>query len=130
MAGNADVLKRGYEAFGNGDLEGAMQDFADDIQWEGPNAEGLPDSGTYNGKDEVAQMFQRVVETYGQDLSVTPDEFHEDGDTVIVLGHLEASPNGNHVKVPYAHVWRFDGGKASRMQALFDTAVVQDALGA
>jgi ketosteroid isomerase-like protein len=130
MAGNADVLKRGYEAFGNGDLEGAMQDFADDIRWEGPNADGLPDSGVFNGKDEVAQMFQRVVETYGQDLSVTPDEFHEDGDTVIVLGHLAGSPNGNRFKVPYAHVWRFEGGKASRMQALFDTAVVKEAIGA
>ena len=130
MAGNADVLQRGYEAFGNGDLDGAMQDFADDIRWEGPNAEGLPDSGTHNGKDQVAQMFQRVVETYGQDVNVTPDEFHEDGDTVIVLGHLEASPNGNRFKVPYAHVWRFEGGKASRMQALFDTAVVKEALGA
>ena len=130
MAGNAEVLQRGYEAFGNGDLEGAMQDFADDITWEGPNADGLPDSGTHTGKDQVGQMFQKVVETYGQDLSVSADEFHEDGDTVIVLGHLEASPNGSHFKVPYAHVWRFEGGKASRMQALFDTAVVKEALGA
>lgn len=130
MAGNADTLRRGYEAFAGGDLEGAMQDFADDIRWEGPNAEGLPDSGTFNGKDEVAQMFQEVVQTYGQDLKVAPDEMVEDGDTVVVLGHLEAAPNGNHVKVPYAHVWRFDGGKAKRIQALFDTAVVRQALGA
>ena len=62
MASNADVLRRGYEAFGNGDLEGAMQDFADDIRWEGPNAEGLPDSGTFSGKDEVGEMFRQVAE--------------------------------------------------------------------
>ena len=130
MAGNADVLRRGYEAFGQGDLERAMADFADDIQWDGPNAEGMPDSGTCNGKDEVAQMFQRTVEAYGPELSVAPDEMIEEGETVVVLGHMQASPNGNEFKVPYAHVWRFDGGKPKRVQTLFDTDVVKAALGA
>jgi uncharacterized protein len=130
MAANADVLKRGYDAFGKGDLEGAMADFADDIRWEGPNADGLPDAGTFNGKDEVQQMFGRLPDAYGQDLSVTPDEMIEEGDTVVVLGHLEAAPKGNHVKVPYAHIWRFEDGKAKRVQTLFDTAVVKEALGA
>lgn len=130
MAENGDILRRGYEAFGNGDLEGAMEHFADDMRWEGPNADGLPDSGAFDGRDEIAQMFQRVVEVYGQDLKVAPDEMIEEGDTVVVLGHLEASPGGNHFKIPYAHVWRFEGGQAKRAQALFDTAIVKEAIGA
>jgi hypothetical protein len=32
------------------------------------------------------------------------------------------------VKVPYVHVWRFEGDKLKRVQALTDTAVIAEAL--
>src|SRR3954454_14291204 len=51
---NAELLRRGYAAFADGDLDAAMQFFADDIRWQGPRSNGLPDSGTFHGKDEVA----------------------------------------------------------------------------
>ena len=31
MAGNADQLKQGYERFGNGDIEGAVENWTDDF---------------------------------------------------------------------------------------------------
>jgi ketosteroid isomerase-like protein len=37
MGENADRLKRGFEAFGSGDLDGASEDWSDDIRWEGTN---------------------------------------------------------------------------------------------
>jgi uncharacterized protein len=127
---NVDVLREGYEAFGRGDLDGAMANFADDIQWENPNAPQLPHSGVVNGKDGVRQFFEDFVQQWEQ-LSVTPDEFIEDGDTVVVLGHTEGKgkETGKEVKLPFVHVWRFNDGKASRVQLLTDTALAADALG-
>ena len=128
MEEHADQLRRGYAAFAQGDLDGAMELFADDIRWQGPRIDGLPDSGTFNGKDEVRWMFKHLVETYGPDLRVAPDEFIADGRTIVVLGHMEARPGGSHLKVPWVHVWKFEDGSAARVLTLTDTALVRDAL--
>jgi len=75
-------------------------------------------------------MFGDLFERW-DGLSVVPDEFVEDGDAVVALGHLEgrAKESGEQVKVPFAHVWRLSDGKVERAQILEDTAVLAKALG-
>ena len=128
MEQNADLLRRGYAAFADGDLESATEFFADDIRWEGPRIDGLPDSGSFYGKDEVAWMFKQLAQTYGEDMRVIPDEFIQEGNTIVVIGCLEASPGGTPLKVPWVHVWRFEDGTATRVRTLTDTALVKEAL--
>ena len=130
MGQNSDVLRRGYDAFAQGDVEGALENFADDIEWEGTNFERLPGAGTHHGKDGVAQLFQRTFEAF-DGFRVEPDEFIEGDETVIVLGHTEGSARetGNSFKVPFVHVWRMQDGKVKRVQVLTDTAVVAEAMG-
>ena len=130
MGENADVLRSGYEAFARGDMDGVKELWADDIRWEGPNAEQLPGGGTRSGKDDVAGMLGEIAERWER-FDVSPDEFIEQGDTVVVLGHSEgkAKDSGAEVKVPFVHVWRMSDGKAARVQVLTDTAVVAEALG-
>ena len=86
---NTDTLKQGYEAFGRGDLDGATQNFADDVRWENPEAPQIPNSGTTEGKDNVKQLFAELG-NYWESFTITPDEFIESGDTVVVLSHSEA----------------------------------------
>src|SRR5215210_3691761 len=57
-----------------------------------------------NGLDAVFEMFGELQEHW-DDMSVVPDEFIEDGNTVVALGRVQ-------VKVPFAHVWRIRDGKA------------------
>jgi ketosteroid isomerase-like protein len=130
MADKTQVLKDGYEAFARGEIEAATQNFADDIRWEGPNTDRIPGSGTYTGRDEIVKNAWSVIPETWDNFSVTPDEFIESGDTVIVLGHNEATAKstGKSVKVPYVHVWRFEGDKLARVQTLSDTAVIAEAL--
>jgi hypothetical protein len=127
---NVDTLKQGYGAFAQGDLDGATANFADDIRWENPEAPQLPNSGVTEGRDAVKQLFARLAE-YWESFSITPDEFHESGDTVIVLSHAEAKAKetGKEVTLPWVHIWRFRDGKATEVQALTDTALAADALG-
>jgi uncharacterized protein len=68
---------------------------------------------------------------YWESFTVTPDEFIEQGDNAVVLGHTEAKAKetGKEVKVPFVHVWRFSDGKATEALLLTDTALVADALG-
>jgi len=65
-----------------------------------------------------------------ESLTSHPDEFIEQDDTVVVLGHTEArTKTGNDVKVPFVHVWRMSGGAIGRGQLLTDTSVILEALG-
>lgn len=130
MAGNVETLRSGYEAFSRGDMNAVMEVWTDDIQWEGPNAEQLPGSGTHRGKEAVASMLGEIPQSWDV-FQATPDEFVESGDTVVVLGHTEAKAKGSgeEIKVPFVHVWRMSGGKGQRVQALTDTQVVAEALG-
>ena len=129
MSENSDALKRGYEAFNSGDAQTLSELFADDVRWEGANTEGVPMSGTHEGKDAVLQALGAIGESF-ETFGVSPDEMVEQGDTLVVLSHIEArSTSGNQLKLPGVEIWRMSGGKAQRVQTLIDTAEVKKALG-
>ena len=127
---NADSLKQGYEAFGRGDLDGATANFADDIRWENPEASQVPNSGVTEGRDAVKQLFASLGEHW-ESFDLAADEFVESGDTIVVLSHAEAKAKqtGNAVKLPFVHVWHFEDGQVTEVQALTDTALAAEALG-
>jgi uncharacterized protein len=130
MAGNVDTIKKGYQAFAEGDAEGMKAAWTDDIRWEGPNAEELPGGGTHEGPDAVLQMLGKISDAY-ESFEVEPDEWLESGETVVVLGHSNGKPKDGdrEIKVPFVHVWRFQDGKGSEVQVLTDTLEVAKGLG-
>jgi uncharacterized protein len=126
---NSDALRRGYDAFNSGDVETVASIFDDDIRWEGPNTEGLQMSGVSDGKDAVLQSLAKIGESFER-FRASPDEMIEQGDTIVVLSHLEGTTkSGNDVKLPGVEIWRMSGGKAQRVQSLTDTAEMKQALG-
>ena len=62
---NADTLREGSEAFGRGDLDAAVQNFADDIRWENPEAPQFPNNGVTQGKDAVKALFAELPNLLG-----------------------------------------------------------------
>ncbi len=130
MASKADTVRQGYEAFGRGDAEAALEILSDDIEWQGPDSERVPGHGTHRGKDEVQQLWQELASAF-DNLRVEPDEFLEGEETVTVLGNTSgtARSTGTEFKVPFVHVWRFEDGTPTRVQTLNDTAVIAEALG-
>src|SRR2546426_4833571 len=45
--GNVDIVKRSYEAFARGDMNGVLADVHPEIEWQ--QAQGLPHGGVYHG---------------------------------------------------------------------------------
>ena len=129
MSENSEALKRGYEAFNRGDAETVSDVFADDARWEGPNTPGVPMSGNNEGKDAVLQALGAIGESFER-FHVSPDEMVEEGDTIVVLSHLDAkTKSGKELKLPGVEIWRMSAGKALRVQSLSDTAALKQALG-
>jgi ketosteroid isomerase-like protein len=129
MSENSDALKRGYDAFNSGDADVLAELYTDDVRWEGPNTEGVPMSGTTEGKDAVLQALGGIGE-YFESFHVSPDEMVEQGETIVVLSSIKGkTKSGNDVETPGVEIWRMSGGKANRVQSLVDTAQMKEALG-
>jgi uncharacterized protein len=120
MAGHIDDMRKRYEEFNQGDVEGATQQWADDFVWQGSNSTDLPGGGEHRGKDEALQVLQQAVGAWDE-FKLSADEFYEDGDTVVVLGHTDVKKGDNQAQVPVVHIWRWQGDQVKRLQILTDT---------
>jgi hypothetical protein len=128
MAERVDRMRQRYDEFSKGDLEAALQDWADDIVWQGSNSTDLPGGGEHRGKDQAIQVLQQAVGAWDS-FELTPDEFLEEGDTVVVLGHTSVTKGDQSAKVPVVHIWRWEGDQVNRLQILTDTYQTAQLLG-
>jgi len=60
---NADLVRRGYDAFSKGDLQTLREVFAPDVVWHSPGHNQL--AGDYQGVDAVLGFFGRTMELTG-----------------------------------------------------------------
>jgi ketosteroid isomerase-like protein len=128
MAGRAEQMRRRYEEFNRGDLESALQEWADDFVWQGSNSTELPGGGEHRGKDEAIRVLQEAVGAWDE-FKLSADEFLEEGDTVVVLAHTEVRKGDNSAQVPVVHIWRWEGDQVKRLQILTDTLQTAQLLG-
>jgi ketosteroid isomerase-like protein len=124
------LVRSSYEAFNRDDLDGALGMMADDIEWH--QAQGLPHGGDYHGLAEVrAAVFDPLDEEWWEDFRADPAAFLEGEDHVVVLGRYtgRGKETGRELDIPFAHVWRFRGGKAVEFHQFTDTLGWTRALG-
>jgi uncharacterized protein len=119
MAGNTDTAKQAYEAFSSGDVEGATSNWADDIEWDG-GGQDLPGGGVHQGKDEALQTLQKAVGSWDS-FALHMDEFVEEGDKVVALGHSHVKKGDREAELPVVHILTFGGDELKRIQILTDT---------
>jgi uncharacterized protein len=77
---NKQSAQEAYQAFSNGDAEGAMQKIDDSVQWTARGDNAL--TGTYNGKQEVGELWEKLM---SKEFRTEPHDFIADGDKVVVL---------------------------------------------
>jgi ketosteroid isomerase-like protein len=128
MAGRIEQMRQRYEQFNQGDVQSATQDWADDFVWQGSNSTELPGGGEHRGKDQALQVLGQAVGAWDE-FKLSADEFFEEGDTVVVLGHTDVSKGGNSAQTPVVHIWRWQGDQIKRLQVLTDTLQAAQLLG-
>jgi uncharacterized protein len=121
-AENLAAVRSSYEAFSRGDLDGALAMMDDAIVWY--QAEGLAHGGVYHGLAAVrAAVFDPIDESWWEDFDAVPSELLAGDDHIVAIGRYTArsTETGKALDVPFAHVWKFAGGKAVRFHQFTDT---------
>ena len=128
---SVEIVRSSYAAFVAGDLDGALAMMDEDIVWH--QAQGLPHGGIYHGLAAVrAAVFAPLAGEWWEDFKADPEEIIGCGEVVVVLGRYtaRAAATGAPLDVPFAHVWKFEDGKAVRFHQFTDTYGWREALGA
>ena len=121
--GSVEIVRRSYDAFARGDLDGVLGDMDPAIEWH--QAQGLPHGGLYRGLDEVrANIFDPLDDQWWDGFSAVPDEFLDAGDDVVVIGRYRGvgKQTRKQLDVPFVHIWTLQGEKAIRFRQFLDTA--------
>lgn len=117
---NVELVKRGYEAFGTGDMDTVMSLYDDDVEWVQPGGSAI--SGTFHGKGELVEFLTRLGE---KTTSIRALRLLGDGDTVVVFS--EATVGGETSQD--VEVFTLRGGKVVRAQTYGDTALMERVYG-
>jgi ketosteroid isomerase-like protein len=122
---NVDIVRRGYEAFGRGDLDSLLSLFDDNIEWISSGPADLPTAGTRRGREQVREFFNAVNEVF--DIQrFEPQTFIAQGDRVVVLGEdsSRVKATGKTIDGQWAHVFTLAGEKVIGFREYVDTAAV------
>jgi len=117
---NIEVVKRGYEAFSDGDVETVMSVFDDNLEWVQPGESTI--SGIYRGKGEFGEYLRRLAE---KAVAVRALSFMAVGDTVVAFTEVTA---GNEMGED-ADVYTLRDGRIVRAQIYTDTAMMERVFG-
>lgn len=118
------LIRKAYEAFHNRDVVALLDVLAPDVHWVHPD--GMSDyglGGTKFGHEGVKEFLSRVPTVLGG-MRLYPQEFVESGDRVVVFGVRDVtSASGRTEQLRFVHSWTLSGGRATRMEDIFDTVL-------
>ncbi len=125
---NTKLVKRVYELFKSGDVEGFLNMFSDDVSWETPKVENTPFNGKISGKENLVNWITAYSEA--EEMTVfEQDEFIAQGDRVVMLGHCETRTKSTNKEYAtnLVHIMTVKDGKVTGFLELFDTAAAEKA---
>lgn len=129
---NKNVLRRVYDGINQGHVQILEELVADDVI----EHEDFP--GLEANKAGVIQFFRQLRAAF-PDLRMTADDVVAEGAKVAVLGTMTGThegefmgieATGNHIRVPFADLFRVENGQIAEHWGVTDTGVMMQQLGA
>jgi ketosteroid isomerase-like protein len=127
MASKTEALRERYQRFSEGDLERALDLWTDDFVWDGDDS-GLPGSGRHEGKQAAIGVLGQAVGAFDK-FVLTAEEYIEQGETVVVLGHTDVVKGDGSATLPFVHIWSYRGDKIYRLRIMVETLATARLLG-
>jgi ketosteroid isomerase-like protein len=119
MAGaNEDIVRRGYKAFGEGDMETLGSLMTDDVSHVVPGDNRF--TGEHKGKDAVFAFYGGIFEASGGTYQADLQSVEEQGDDTVVSKHRGTAQHGDQ-KLDVTEILTFTikGGKITKIVSSF-----------
>ena len=122
---NIEIVKRGYEAFGQGDINGLLALCAENVEWVTPGPAEMPTAGIRRGHEQVGKFFTALDELFEIER-FEPKQFIAQGEQVVVLGDdtAKVKATGKVLTEAWAHAFTIRDGKIVAFREYIDTAEV------
>lgn len=111
MHPNEELLRKGYDAFGKGDMDTIRELFADDIVWHAPGKSPL--AGDHKGVDAVLENFGKVFEMTGGTFRLEIHDILANDEHAVVLVRAQGERDGKKLDDRGVQVWHIKDGKAT-----------------
>jgi ketosteroid isomerase-like protein len=130
---NVEIVRRGYELYAAGDLEGVAALFATDAELADAGGLGVAGTaaGTRQGPEGFLRANEEVLEAF-EDYRVDPEEFIEAGEAVVVPVRISGRgrASGAEQETRLAHLWVLSDGIVIRGEVYRTTEEALEAAGA
>ncbi|HEU5083878.1 MAG TPA: nuclear transport factor 2 family protein [Acidimicrobiales bacterium] len=124
---NRETVRRGYEAFGRGDMDALLSLYNDDAVHVVPGSSPL--SGAHKGKESVAELYAALFERSGGTFRVQLDHVLSDGgDRVVSIHTASLEKDGEAFTQTEALLFTFRNGKVAEIQDFFADIELNDRL--
>ncbi len=108
---NAELLRKGYEAFGKGDMAVLTELFAADCVWHVPGDSQI--SGEHRGREAVFAAFAKTVELSGGSFKIELHDVLANDEHAVALTRATGSRQGKQLSSLDADVYHMSNGKVT-----------------
>jgi ketosteroid isomerase-like protein len=120
-AENAEVVRRGYDAFSAGDVLRLRESFAENAVWHAAGSGVL--AGEKQGRDAILAYFGELATRSNGSFQVTVQEIISGENSTVALQHEHAQRNGKILDRDGALTYRVRDGRITEGREFFaDTA--------
>ncbi len=108
---NAELLRKGYEAFDKGDMATLTELFSEDVVWHAPGSN--PVSGVHRGRDAVFAALAKVTQLSGGSFKTELHDALANDEHAVALTRTTGSRQGRQLNSLEAVVYHVSNGKAT-----------------
>ena len=125
---NILIVRGLYDSFGKGDVPSLLGKMDHAVEWNEAENFIYADGNPYVGPQAVLEGVFMRLGTEWEGFSVTPEEWMDAGNRVVVLGTYKGTHRGTNkrVRAQFAHVWSLKEGRVARFQQYTDTKQFAD----
>jgi ketosteroid isomerase-like protein len=124
---NVEVVRRSYEMWNAGDMEGVRETYSPEVIMRAPP--GWPEPGPFIGVDAVIAQFVGVREAWDEDAFELVGGFLAAGDRVAIRTLWRASGHGPDAKIEWTIIFTVRHGKIVFGEYFWDHGEALNALG-
>jgi ketosteroid isomerase-like protein len=121
LTSDEELIRRMSQAVGERDLDTFSGALHPEVVWEHNLGGGSPEEGTYHGRENVAQLFERIVEPW-EYMRVEPKEIQRTDEGVFHISGKMLSKHATteaEILTPYEQRLEFKDGLLIRAQMTF-----------